>query len=118
MLEERGIPRLSSNDLLGVEYIKAAKKQGVKLEFYTIKRMGSGYREETLNISQFPSATAIRCAWNEGKDAFEGYMPKEAAEIYQRAFLEGNITDEKQLESVVCCVIPGLAGMKISCSTQ
>ena len=90
---------LLSNDILGVEYIKAAKKQGVNLEFYTIKRMGSGYREESLDMAQFPSATAIRCAWNEGKDAFEGYMPKEASEIYQKSFLEGNITDEKQLES-------------------
>ena len=90
---------LLSNDILGVEYIKAAKKQGVELEFYTVKRSGNGYNDEKLTPSEFPSATAIRKAWNEGKDAFEEYMPKEATAVYKRAFDCGDITDEKILEN-------------------
>ena len=44
---------LLSNDILGVEYIKAAKKQGVNLEFYTVKRKGSGIVKKLWIRSNF-----------------------------------------------------------------
>ena len=62
MIEECVGVKLSSNDILGVEYIKAAKKIGVSLEFFTVKRMGNAYRDNTVYEGEIPSASAIRDA--------------------------------------------------------
>ena len=66
--------RLSSNDILGVEYIKAAKKIGAELEFYTVRRMGSAYRENNIQEGMLPSASAIRQAIREGDGSAEKYI--------------------------------------------
>lgn len=98
-LLSEGVDReLLSNDILGVEYIKASKKLGAQLNFYTVERKGSGYKDESLSANLLPSATALRSAWQSGEDAFFEYMPKEAASIYKTAFENGDITDEKALE--------------------
>jgi len=48
-----------SNNILGIEYLKALEKTNSKITPITIKRSGSGYKD--LNISNgFASATAIR----------------------------------------------------------
>ncbi len=89
---------LSSNDILGVEYIKAAEKSGIKLDFYTVARKGSAYRQNALEPLQNPSATALRNEWQTGKATFDGYMPVQAAEVFARAFENGEITDNVLLE--------------------
>ena len=98
LLSESVGRELLSNDILGVEYIKAAKRQGANLRFYTVERKGNGYRDEALRVTSLPSATALRSAWQSGEEVFFEYMPKEAANIYKAAFAEGDITDEKALE--------------------
>ena len=50
----------SSNDVLGIEYIKAAMRLGSRLEFYTVKRIGNAYRDDNIHEGQAPSASAIR----------------------------------------------------------
>ncbi len=89
---------LSSNDILGVEYIKAAKKLGAELDFYTITRKGSAYREGSLEPMKNPSATALRNEWQSGRLALEGYMPTQAIKVFARAFENGEITDSRLLE--------------------
>lgn len=49
------------NNVLGLAYIVAAKKQGLNYKFHTIKRMGSDYNSEETD-TEYPSATAIRNA--------------------------------------------------------
>ena len=68
LLEEYVGVKLSSNDILGVEYIKAAKKYGVRLEFYTVKRIGNAYRDNNIYDSEIPSASAIRKALRTGNE--------------------------------------------------
>ena len=65
LIEEKLGVKLSSNDILGVEYIKAAKKLGVRLDFFTVKRLGNAYRNDNLEDGNIPSASAIRRAVNE-----------------------------------------------------
>lgn len=89
---------LSSNDILGVEYIKAAKKLGAELDFYTVSRKGSAYRESSLEPMKNPSATALRNEWRSGRVSLEEYMPSQAIEAYERAFDNGEITDNSLLE--------------------
>ena len=88
MLKEIGGTELSSNDLLGVEYIRAAIERGLDLKFHTVSREGAAYLEEELGDEIYPSATAIRKAWKEGKGA-DNYMPSEAIEVFDKA----DITD-------------------------
>lgn len=100
LLENRLGAKLLSNDILGVEYIKAIKKYRLDLKFYTVKREGSAYNSESLSSRSFPSATAIRKALNKDNeiDLFE-YMPKAAAELFDKAFKNGELTDESLLDS-------------------
>ncbi|NME81742.1 nucleotidyltransferase [Clostridium sp. SM-530-WT-3G] len=49
----------NSNNILGIEYIKAIKSLNSKIIPKTLKREGSSYNEETLSKS-FASATSIR----------------------------------------------------------
>ena len=92
-LKKRGFEGLSSNDLLGVEYIRAAIELEVNLEFHTVKREGSAYNENELGDSQYPSATAIRNAWSYGNRETEKYIPEEANAIFERCFEKGDFTD-------------------------
>ena len=48
-----------SNNILGIEYLKALRKLGSRIQPVTIKRTGSHYNDETFS-STIPSATAIR----------------------------------------------------------
>lgn len=49
------------NNTLGIEYLKAIKKQKCSITPVTIKRMGSGYHEAVISSDQpMASATAIR----------------------------------------------------------
>ena len=50
----------SPNNILGIEYLRAAEDLNSPMEFYTISREGSGYHEDTLADANFPSASAIR----------------------------------------------------------
>ncbi len=74
-----GVP-LSSNDILGVEYLRAIKKGGYDIEPVVMKRLGDGYREEVLGQSEYASATAIRKSLEEGK----AYLPTAMLEILER----------------------------------
>ncbi len=47
------------NNILGIEYLKAIKKLGSRMEPYTIARRGAQYHDEELD-SDYSSATAIR----------------------------------------------------------
>ena len=50
----------SPNNILGIEYLRAAEVLHSPMEFYTISREGSGYHEDSLSGARFPSASAIR----------------------------------------------------------
>ncbi len=59
----------SPNNILGIEYLRAAERLHSPMEFYTISREGSGYHEESLEETIFPSASAIRKRIQEKYDA-------------------------------------------------
>ena len=49
----------SSNNILGIEYLKAIIRLNSSIKPYTLKRVGSNYNDETIT-SSFASATSIR----------------------------------------------------------
>jgi predicted nucleotidyltransferase len=102
MLKERGCPEFSSNDILGIEYIRAACDLGASLEMHTIKREGADYNDTELGLSQYPSATAIRKMWQElGFEDSAKYIPPEAYKVYERAYFEGEMCDVYQLSRAI-----------------
>lgn len=68
---------LASNDILGVEYLRALLKYSADIQPFTVKREGANYGETMLREGAFPSATALRGAISEGRDV-SGFVPPAA----------------------------------------
>lgn len=66
---------ISPNNILGLEYISAIKRLGADITPITIKRTGSGYHDELLQVDNYPSATAIRKAIG-NKESFSDFVPE------------------------------------------
>ena len=103
MLKSKTGIDLSSNDLLGVEYIRASIKLQSKLNFFTIARCGDMYLDDIITDDKYPSATAIRNMWKNGKfEETQKYIPSDAFDVYSNAFKNDSIiTDISELDSAV-----------------
>ena len=76
----------SSNNILGIEYLKALKQQNSKIIPFTIKREGSAYTDTNLASNHtYSSATAIRnLLEKENNFSFlENTMPKEVLSLIE-----------------------------------
>ena len=75
----------SPNDILAISYLRAIRALQSSIRPVTVKRLGSGYSEKCLNDGQFPSATALRRAWQEsGIDALTPHLPMACREVALR----------------------------------
>ena len=102
MLSGDGNIEFSSNDLLGIEYIRAIAAQDLHINIHTVKREGADYNDTELGTSSCPSATALRTVWQDGSfEKSERYMPREAYEIFERAYFDGEMTDIYQLSRAI-----------------
>lgn len=74
----------SSNNILGIEYIKALIKLNSKIQPQTIKRIGQDYNSTKLQ-NDFASATGIRRALKECNDitTLKSYMPDSSFNIFK-----------------------------------
>ena len=72
----------NSNNILGIEYIKAIIKSNSSIEALTMKREGSSYNDKELNTI-FSSATSIRESIKQGfnEDLLKKYMPSPSLEM-------------------------------------
>ncbi len=101
LLEEFTGQRFSSNDLLGIEYIKANDVLSGKLDFKTILRQGDAYTSSVAENISYPSAMAIRELWNsDNTEGMNAYMPMQAVDVYEKAIQKGNILDVKALDLI------------------
>ena len=102
MLKQRVGIEFNSNDLLGVEYIKAARIMRCNIEFITVKRLGDSYISSEISDASFPSAMSVRKIWTEGNiNNMEKYMPSEAVEVYKSAIIKDGIIDTSKLDTVL-----------------
>ncbi len=66
-----------SNNILGIEYLKALSKINSQIQPITIKRVGSNYKDKSI-LNEFASATAIRSEIKKnGLKSIESIVPKE-----------------------------------------
>ena len=85
---------LSSNDLLGVEYIKAAKALELDIDFRTVRRQGSAYLSDNRNDNDFDSAMALRKMLARGEfDELEKRLPERSFELLKKANESGEISN-------------------------
>lgn len=83
----------SPNNILGIEYLKALKRQKSPMQPITIQRKDSKYNDDTIPTdSQFASATALRklCATHHS-DILQRFMPEASYKILNDAMENGNI---------------------------
>ena len=75
----------SSNNILGIEYIKAILKLNSKITPFALKREGSGYNDKELSNS-FSSATSIREALKSENDLslIKDAIPEKSFNILQQ----------------------------------
>ncbi len=93
-----------SNDLLGLEYIRALRKLDSDIEPATVKRIGEVYNSEQL--CEICSATAIRLALAPDARDFSRrdlsrYMPKASYDILMRELEGGRRYDLSRLDAAV-----------------
>ena len=104
LIKEVSKTELSSNDLLGIEYIKAAKTLCANLKFVTVKRDGSAYRESEMANNGFDSAMAIRAflRGDNNLEVLKERLPEGSYELLLRAKKNGSLIDaDKYADAVI-----------------
>ncbi len=93
---------LKSNDILGIEYLKASKRLAPEMNFITVKREGAGYHESAAD-GTYPSATEIRRAIIGGNiDSYsEEQLPEGSKRAIRQAIENGEIALMNNIESVL-----------------
>ncbi len=91
----------NSNDILAVEYIRAAKEYNNEITFHAVKRIGVNH-DSTVPQGDICSAGMLRDLISKGKlcDTAK-YMPKKAYEILKESYENGKISDLKRLEKPI-----------------
>ena len=91
----------ASNNILAIEYIKAAHAVGFMPQFHTVKRVGADYTAERISESSHQSATAIRRAISRGECVLD-YLPEEIRAQVSEALTAGLIpADENKLSPAI-----------------
>ena len=86
-----GAAACEPNDILAISYLRAIRSLGANIRPVTVKREGSGYSEKEITDGKFPSATALRRAWEEREiEAIAPYLPKACREVSLREEREQN----------------------------
>ena len=81
---------LFSNDILGISYLRALMQIGSGMEARTVKRVGSGFREDVLKKGELPSASALRkLLLDKGIEAWEEYLSQEAIALASEQIEKG-----------------------------
>ncbi len=83
----------SPNNILGIEYLKALKRQNSKIQPFTLKREGSEYNDDAIPVdSRFASATAIRnlCV-SRDITILQKFMPEKSYNILENCLENGQI---------------------------
>ncbi|MBN2558030.1 MAG: nucleotidyltransferase family protein [Clostridia bacterium] len=78
-----------SNNILGIEYIKAIIKNGLPIKPVSVPRIASAYKDEDIT-GKFPSATAIRRSiFQNGLESVRDFLPPPAYSIMENFYSQG-----------------------------
>jgi len=86
-----------SNDILGIEYVRAIKKLNARITPITHKREGGAYLSECAD-TEYPSASAIRRLVSDGDiGRIKKCMPHEAFEVLVPSFERISVPDREHV---------------------
>ena len=78
-----------SNNILGIEYIKAILRNQLPINPVSVPRIAEEYKSEAI-AGRYPSATAIRCSIREnGLDSTVDYLPASTFKILKDFYKDG-----------------------------
>lgn len=81
----------SPNNILGIEYLKALKKQNSYIQPITIKRQEAEHNNNMFSSSRFASGSAIRSACvSTDIDHLQKYMPEDSFYLLEDCLKKGN----------------------------
>ena len=80
---------ISPNNVLGIEYIKSAMKQDIKLDYFPVKRMGKSHNDLYLS-GYFDSATAIRKGILSGNSYYSSSITPKSIQVIDNFYKEYN----------------------------
>lgn len=102
------------NDILALEYIKAIKRSGAKIEPFCIERKGVHHDGSTPD-GEFASASYIRSLIAQGKlDEAAKYIPKSSALILRDCESKGRLSDPKLIDTAIISKIRGMSAAEFS----
>ena len=78
----------SPNNLLGIEYLRAIKRINPELNSYTVKRVGSGYNDNSPN-TPFASAAAIRASFSVSSGICSSSLPEDVSSEIAQSIASG-----------------------------
>lgn len=92
------------NDILGVEYLRAAQSLGAPFRWVPVSRVGNAHDAKDFN-GNFASATLLREKIRAG-EAVSDFMPQNAYDILQKAIVNRAApSDYRKLETAILCFL-------------
>ncbi len=90
------------NNILGIEYVKALKRQRSSITPLPVKRAGAGYHQEEINPGEFPSASALRKKIESGDTSFlQGMIPDPALPYLEQSIRDQALIFESDLDPLI-----------------
>ncbi len=81
---------LSANDLLGVAYLRALSQRASSMIPHTVKRIGCGYHDTTLQADRIPSASVLReSLYSGGFETWREHLSPRAFGIVEEQVAKG-----------------------------
>ncbi|MBE6535802.1 MAG: nucleotidyltransferase family protein [Ruminococcaceae bacterium] len=98
----KGYDSLSSNDILGISYIRSIIRNNLSLEPVTVSRIGAAYNEKNEVCGDIQSATAIRALLNSCElERLEKYIPKSMCDKLEAEYKAGRLTDLNEIDALI-----------------
>lgn len=99
----------SSNDILGISYLLAIRKEALPLTPFAVRRIGEGYLSANAGAG-YPSAAALRAKLSTSGDILP-LLPAETREIFRAAAARTGTAETARLGGAMLAVLRGY-GMK------
>ena len=102
VLRSNGYDSLSSNDILGISYIRSIIRNNLSLEPVTISRIGAAYNEKNEVSGDIQSASAIRAMLESGDiHKLSSYIPMDMCRKLEEEYKAGRLTDLNEIEDLI-----------------
>ncbi len=95
----------SSNDILGISYLRAIRKEALPLTALTVRRVGEGYHSADAGAA-YPSAAALRAKLG-ASGGILPFLPAETREIFRAATERTGTADISRLGGAMLAVLRG-----------